>query len=96
MQTRSQRREVGSIEAYRHDDVALCEYISDNMSFLSTPHELDPLAKPFDYDADIVSPDLVHSFAPCRNTKKERFDVSDETEEPIASPASLVDIADTL
>ena len=86
MQTRNQRREVGPIEAYQHDDVALCEYTSDNMLFSNTPHELDPRAKP----------DLVHSITPCRNTRKEKFDVSDETEEPIASPASLVDIVDTL
>ena len=63
-----------------------CEYISDNMLFLNTPHELDPLAKPFDYNADIVSPDLVHSITPHRDTRKEGFDVS----------ASLVDISDTL
>ena len=91
MQTRSKSRHIGPIEVLRRDEFT-CEDISDNVEFLHTP--LDPLAKPFHRNTDIVSPDLVHSITPCRDTMKERFDVP-EAIEPIPSPLSL-NIADTL
>ena len=91
MQTRSKSRDIGSIEVLRRDEFT-CEDISDNVEFLHTP--LDPLAKPFHRDTDIVSPDIVHIITPCRYTTKERFDVP-EAIEPITSPLSL-NIVDTL
>ena len=90
MQTRSKSRDIGPIEVLRRDEFT-CEDISDNVE-LHTP--LDPLAKPFHRNTDIVSPDLVHSITPCRDTMNERLDVPDAIE-PITSPLSL-NIADTL
>ena len=81
-------------EALRCDDISDCVDISQTVTPLLTPCRLDPLATPFRHESDLILPDLEYSITPGRDPPKVCLDMSEQPEDPVASPLSI-DAPDT-